>query len=191
MGVMMGDKEERGRDAAATPIRAKIRRLYLPDVYYFITCVLANRMPILGEERHMTLFRETLREVKKLHPFIMKAYAFLPDHFHLLIFVPESTSISTLLKSVKWNFTLNYKKAVGVNGRVKLWQRGFWDHVIRDERDYMNHFDYIHYNPVKHGLVNCPIEYPHTSFHAYVERGWYEADWGCTEPEGIRHLDYE
>jgi putative transposase len=186
------DGKERGKDAAVTkPIRAKIRRLYVPDVYYFITCVLAKRRPILGEARHMALFRETLREVKTLHPFVMKAYAFLPDHFHVLIFVPESTNISTLLKSVKWNFTLNYKKMVGVNGRVNLWQRGFWDHVIRDERDYMNHFHYIHYNPVKHGLVHCPLAYPHTSFQAYLAQGWYEEDWGCMEPEGVKNLDFE
>ena len=186
------DENERGKGAAVTkPIRARIRRLYVPDVYYFITCVLAKRRPILGEEQHMTLFRETLHEVKKLYPFTMKAFAFLSDHFHLLIFVPESTNISTLMKSVQWNFTMNYKKVAGVNGRVSLWQRGFWDHVIRDERDYMNHFHYIHYNPVKHGLVNCPGAYSYTSFQAYLARGWYASDWGCKEPEEVKNLNFE
>jgi putative transposase len=178
-------------DTSTKPIRAKVRRLYLPDVYYFITCVLANRTPVLGDERHMALFRETLREVKKLHPFTMTAYAFLPDHFHLLIFVPAATNISNLMKSIKWNFTLNYKTANQIKHPVKLWQRGFWDHVIRDEQDFVNHFHYIHYNPVKHGLVACPVDYPHTSFHAYLERGWYEKDWGCTEPEEIKTFQFE
>lgn len=173
------------------PIRTKIRRLYLPDVYYFITCVLANRQPILADENNMTLFRETLRAVKKLYPFTMTAYAFMPDHIHLLIFVPATTNISKLMQSIQWNYTLNYKKQHQITKSLKLWQRGFWDHVIRNEKDFMNHIHYIHYNPVKHGLAACPIDYPHTSFAAYVERGWYEPDWGCTEPEDIKNLQFE
>ena len=172
-------------------IRAKIRRLYLPDVYYFITCVFAKRTAVLGDARHMALFRETLRGAKEAYPFKMTAYAFLPDHFHLLIFLPATTNISKLMQSVKWNFTLNYKKANQINDPIKLWQRGFWDHVIRDEKDFINHFHYIHYNPVKHGLVNCPVEYPHTSFHVYLEQGWYDEDWGCTEPEDVKNLNFE
>lgn len=173
------------------PIRARIRRLYLPDVVYFITCVLAKRTPLLADERHMTLFKETLREVKEAYPFTMRAYAFLPDHFHLLIYVPSTTNISNLMKSVKWNFTLNYKKLNKIDAPVKLWQRGFWDHVIRDEADFINHFHYIHFNPVKHGLVHCPIEYAHTSYQSYLERGWYEEEWGCTEPEEVKNLNFE
>lgn len=173
------------------PVRAKIRRLYVPDALYFITCVLANRNPLLADNANMTLFRETLREVKKLHPFTMRAYAFLPDHFHLLIFVPAATNISKLMQSVQRNYTLNYKKAYQMDTSVKLWQRGFWDHVIRDERDFVNHFHYIHYNPVKHGLVSCPIEYPHTSFQEYVGQGWYDTDWGCLEPDDVKGLNFE
>jgi len=89
------------------------------------------------------------------------------------------------------NFTLNYKEAHGVTRKIKLWQRGFWDHVIRDERDFVNHFHYIHYNPVKHGYALKPGDYPHTSFHEYVKRGWYEIGWGHTEPEILEGLDFE
>ena len=64
-----------------------------------------------------------------------------------------------------------------VTGTLHLWQRGFWDHVIRDDLDYERHFNYIHYNPVKHGLALHPGEYPHTSFQEYVKRGWYGPTW--------------
>lgn len=121
----------------------------------------------------------------------MRAYAFLPDHFHLLIFVPKTTDISKLAQSIQRNFTRNYKKAHGINEPVRLWQRGFWDHVIRDERDFANHFHYIHYNPVKHGYVSKPEAYTHTSFHEYVKREWYELGWGHEEPEAVGDLDFE
>jgi len=132
-----------------------------------------------------------MRNVKVIHPFLMRAYAFLFDHFHLLIFVPDTTDISRILHSIQRNFTLNYKKAYSITCKVKIWQRGFWDHVIRDERDFVNHFHYIHYNSVKHGYVSKPEDYPHTSFHEYVKRGWYEIGWGHVEPETLKGLDFE
>ncbi|WP_459873021.1 REP-associated tyrosine transposase, partial [Endothiovibrio diazotrophicus] len=59
-----------------------------------------------------------------------------------------------------------------------IWQRRYWEHRIRDERDWRNHMDYIHWNPVKHGLVRCVRDWPYSSFHRLVERGWYDATWG-------------
>jgi putative transposase len=63
-------------------------------------------------------------------------------------------------------------------GEKGIWQRRFWEHTIRDERDYRTHCDYIHYNPVKHGLVNSPRDWPHSSFHKFVEKGLYAESWG-------------
>ena len=60
-----------------------------------------------------------------------------------------------------------------------MWQRRFWEHLIRDDRDYANHVDYIHYNPVKHGLVESPADWPHSSFHRFVEAGLLPSDWGA------------
>jgi len=59
----------------------------------------------------------------------------------------------------------------------RVWQWRFWDHIIRDQRDFNKHLDYIHYNPVKHGLVSSPLEYPHSSFAQYVDEGFYRPDW--------------
>ena len=121
----------------------------------------------------------------------MRAYALMADHFHLLIHVPSTTSISKLMQSIQRNLTRNYKKEHEIAHTIRLWQRGFWDHVIRDDRDMENHFHYIHYNPVKHGCVARPRDYAHTSFHEYVDRGWYEPDWGEIAPEGVVNLEFE
>jgi len=161
----------------APPVRAKIRRWYVPNAIYFITSVLQGRQPLFADRFPLALLRDTLHYTKVHHPFTMVAYVFLPDHFHLLIQVPEGANISKLMQSVERNFTLDYKKILGIDAPLHLWQRGFWDHVIRDEHDLEHHFDYIHYNPVKHGLVSKPSDYPHSSFLEYVKRGWYGAAW--------------
>jgi putative transposase len=59
-----------------------------------------------------------------------------------------------------------------------IWQRRYWEHVIRDDADLERHVDYIHYNPIKHGLVSRVIDWPYSSFHRHVERGVLPADWG-------------
>ena len=58
-----------------------------------------------------------------------------------------------------------------------IWQRRYWEHAIRDDADFERHVDYIHYNPVKHGLVSRVVDWPHSSFHRYVEEGILPADW--------------
>ncbi len=133
-----------------------VRRYYAPNTIYFITGVTRNRKPLFVDETHLYIFRQTLRNVKAIHPFAMQAYAFLPDHFHLLIKPSTQTNITKILHSAQRNFTVNFKKENGMDRPLRLWQHRFWDHMIRNERDYENHFDYIHYNPVKHGLVPKP-----------------------------------
>jgi putative transposase len=63
------------------------------------------------------------------------------------------------------------------NGEYALWQRRFWEHTIRNERDFERHVDYVHFNPAKHGLVSRVLDWPHSSFHLYVRRGVLPADW--------------
>jgi putative transposase len=172
-------------------VRAKIRRWYVSDSIYFITCVTQSREPLFLDLANLALLKTTLRNVKTYHPFGMRGYAFMPDHIHLLIFLPENADISTLLHSIKRNFTVNYKKEHHLTDPLQIWQRGFWDHVIQDERDFLNHLDYIHYNPVKHGVVTQTGDYPYTSFHEYVKRGWYDPDWGQAEPEAIIGFNLE
>lgn len=172
-------------------IRSRIRRLYVPDAIFFITSVTHKRERLFTNGDNVTLLRRTLHTVKSIHPFKMRAYVFLPDHFHLLIHVGPTTDISKILHSIKRNFTRDYKRLNGVSDAGTLWQRGFWDHVIRNERDYTNHANYIHFNPVKHGLVIRPMDYKHSSFQYYVRAGWYESDWGTVEPDELRSMSLE
>ena len=172
-------------------VRARIRRAYAPGEVCFITCVTAARRPVFEGQAERTLLRETLRNVRGLHPFEMRAYALMPDHIHLLLRVPGTTDISKIIHSLKRNFTLNYRRAHGLATSVNVWQRGFWDHVIRDERDYYLHLDYIQFNPVKHGYVTRPEDYADTSFLEYVKRGWYEIGWGHVEPEDLKGVGME
>ncbi|MCB8975224.1 MAG: transposase, partial [Ardenticatenaceae bacterium] len=163
-------------------IRDRIKRVYVADAIYFVTAVTKNRQPLFKDPTNIALLRQTIREVKEIHPFEMRGYGFLPDHFHVQFYAMLETAVTKILHSIKRNFTLNYKRAHNISEPISLWQKRFWDHVIRDERDYLNHLHYIHYNPVKHGLVIKPEDYPHTSYHEYLKRGWYEIGWGHVEP---------
>jgi putative transposase len=130
------------------------RRYYIPNSIIFITAVTQKRRPYLYSPDDVTLFFSILERVQQLHPFHLHAYVILPDHFHWLMRVmPEEDNFSIVLNSIKRNYTKYFKNSHQISTSLPVWQRGFWDHVIRDEYDMKNHFDYIHWNPVKHGYV--------------------------------------
>jgi REP element-mobilizing transposase RayT len=91
----------------------------------------------------------------------------------------DNPTISDLMQSIKLRFTHRYKKTANIRGNVAIWQRRFWDHIIRDQNDHNLHLDYIHFNPVKHGYAARPADYPWSSFGTYLENGIYPPDWGC------------
>ena len=133
------------------------------------------------------------QRTKEKSPFDLMAYAILPDHFHWLILMPEEQpNFSMVLQQVKWKFSLDYKEAHGIKDVMKLWQRGFWDHVIRDERDLGIHLDYIHWNPVRHGHAEKPENWQQSSYLEWVKNGYYEKGWGDEKDiERIKGLEYE
>ncbi len=169
------------------------RRYYIPNAIVFITCVNQDRAPFLRAEADIKLFFETLRNVQQIHPFRLLAYVILLDHFHWLMYVEkESGNFSDVLQSIKRNFTLNYKDAHHIPTPLKLWQSRFWDHIICDEKDLERHFDYIHWNPVKHGYVHRPEDWPHSPYIHWSGLTYYQPDWGWEgEPANIRAMDYE
>jgi putative transposase len=166
------------------------KRYYIPDSIVFITQVVQGREPVFKDENHLDLLRSTLHAVKDLHPFSMLAYVFLPDHFHLLLNPTGGSNFSQIMHSLKPNFTKAYKEAIGVEGSMTFWQKRFWDHIIRDERDLQCHLDYIHYNPVKATLVTKPEDWPHSSFLAWKKRGAYPDQWGWSLPESIADFNW-
>lgn len=156
-----------------------IRRYYIPNAIVFITQVVDRRTPVFREERYVDLLRTILGNVKILHPFVMLGYVFLYDHFHLLIRPTGASNFSDIMHSLKPNFTKEYKDLIGVTGSMRFWQKGFWDHIIRDEIDFQRHLDYIHYNPVRHGYAACPHAWQFSTFRRWISFGVYEPDWGC------------
>jgi len=162
-------------------IRSRIRRWYVANATYFLTVVTRDRQPLFADSANLSRLRQVLHNVQELYPFRMYAYVFLPDHFHLLILLTLPTDISKLMQSLQWNYTMTHKRDRGLDGKVSLWQRGFWDHVIRDTLDFERHLNYIHNNPVKHGYVERPGDYPDSSFCEYVKRGWYDE---ASDPNG-------
>lgn len=167
------------------------RRFYVPGSTIFITQVVAGRKPLLTEPANLTLLRETMHEVKRLHPFRILAYVFLPNHLHLLIVPNGSSNFSQIMHSLKRNFTVAYKQKHGIGKQtpVRFWQQRFWDHVIRDETDFELHMHYIHYNAVKHGLVTRPEDWLHSSFGYWQTKGYYDTEWGLVEPEALTAME--
>jgi putative transposase len=117
----------------------------------------------------------------------MLGYVFLFDHFHLLIQLTSENNFSYIMHSLKPNFTKEYKKRLGLStsDSMKFWQKRFWDHVIRDDRDFENHLHYIHYNPVKHGYVSAPRTWKHSSYIEWKKRGLYPPAFEWSEPNDI------
>ena len=154
---------------------------------YFFTLVTYNRRKFLCEPENIVLLRVAFRYVMARHPFKIEAIVVLPDHLHCIWTLPEGDSeFSTRWRLIKSYFTrkcdATYRGRVSISrerkGEQAVWQRRFWEHQIRDERDFVRHVEYIHYNPVKHGLVKAPREWPYSSFHRYVQKGIYDAAWG-------------
>jgi putative transposase len=116
----------------------------------------------------------------------------LPEHLHTIWTLPrEDNDYSRRWGWIKKEFTKAWltlgepevKVTASKRGdrRHGVWQRRFWEHVLRDDNDFERHCDYIHYNPVKHSLVRCPRYWPYSSFHRFVKVGDYDLDWGCSD----------
>ncbi|HWL85889.1 MAG TPA: transposase [Polyangiaceae bacterium] len=141
-----------------------------------------RRSSVLVE--HVAALRAAFRSARSERPFAVDAIVILPDHLHTIMTLPaDDTDFPGRWRRIKSLFTRHVViagVAVERNGRGEyaLWQRRFWEHTVRDERDFARHADYIHYNPVKHGLVPCVQDWPHSSFHRYVRQGLLPPDWG-------------
>ena len=132
---------------------------------------------------HVATLRNAFRVTRRERPFAIEAIAILPDHLHaMLTLPPDDADFSGRWRRIKGHFSDALIKAGASfartrNGRLTLWQRRFWEHTIRDENDFERHVDYIHFNPIKHGLVERICDWPHSSFHRYVRDGLLPQDW--------------
>ena len=138
-----------------------------------------KRQKIFANDLHIDTLRSSFKYVMKNHPFRMDAYVIMPDHIHCIWTLPDGDhDFSTKWRLIKSHFTRDYN---GGSLKRSPWQKKFWEHTIRDEKDLKHHVDYIHYNPVKHGLVKLPTEWVLSSIHRYILEGVYPPDWGASE----------
>ncbi len=154
-----------------------IRRYFRAGQVYFLTHVTAERQPLLIS--HIDIFWRAYSAVIEASGAESIAWVALPEHFHLII-DPRDVNLSSLMKRFKLKFAGLYRSRLGLM-RGRVWQYRFWDHVIRDQEDLNRHIDYVHFNPVKHGLVRDPFRYEHTSLQKFFQEGYYSRDWGCLE----------
>jgi putative transposase len=160
----------------------RYRRNFVAGGAYFFTATLVDRQSSALVD-HIDALRAAVRTTRDAHPFTIDAVAVLPDHLHIVMTLPAGDAdFSNRLSLIKRRFTAAVART-GMriprhsNGEHALWQRRFWEHTIRDDRDFERHVDYIHFNPVKHGLVARVCDWPHSSFHHYVRRGVLPEDW--------------
>jgi putative transposase len=169
-----------------------IRRYYQPNSIVFITSVVEKRNPIFELETNYELYWDIFNNVAKIHSFEMLAWVILPDHFHWLLKLTEDNKdFSKILGSFKGNFTYKYKQLHQITQPLTLWQRRFWDHVIRNEGDLKLHLDYIHWNPIKHNYVSDPRKWKQSSFEYWIKEGLYDEAWGVVEPISIAKMNLE
>jgi putative transposase len=162
------------------------RRNRVPGGTFFFTVTLTDRRSHLLVD-HIDLLRDALRFIRRQHPLRIKAMVILPDHLHAIwTLPPDDDDFPHRWQAIKSRFTTaviqqGVPLTHNTKGEYHLWQRRYWEHTIRDENDLQRHVDYIHYNPVKHGLVKRAVDWPFSSFHRYVRLGWLSADWGGAE----------
>ncbi len=165
------------------------RRAKITGGTYFFTVATYRRQRFLCDESVRTALREAIHEARAVCPFTIDGWVLLPDHLHCIWTLPKGDADFgkrwAMIKrfvtkrcgpALQFDALLNDSKRKRKESTV--WQRRYWEHIVRDETDYVRHMDYLHYNPVKHGLVNCMKDWPYSTFHRYVKEGVYPEDWG-------------
>ena len=146
------------------------------------------------------MLRQAILDTRCERPFRILAQVLLPDHLHTVWELPPGDDdFSTRWRLIKTRVTRSLRGRridvphPNVSRRRRhqhgLWQPRFWEHVVRDEDDLARHVDYIHWNPVKHGLVGRVRDWPYSTFHRFVRLGMYPPEWGAFEPQTVTGMD--
>ncbi len=160
------------------------RRADSSGACYFFTLVTYNRRRLLLDDIARTCLRRAWQTVQDRKPFEVVALCLLPEHLHCIWQLPpDDADFSTRWASIKAIFTREYLRTGGWqpirnpshvrSNEAAIWQRRFWEHQIRDETDLNRHINYVHFNPVKHGLVTDPADWPWSTYHRYLREGYY------------------
>ena len=170
------------------------KRLRIPGGTYFFTLTLAERRGNDLLTRHIAELRAAFRQTLASHLVAIDAMVVLPDHLHCIWRLPAGDDdFPTRWRLIKSGFSRQLPVTERIsasrrrNAERGIWQRRYWEHLIRDDEDYRRHLDYIHYNPVKHGYVGDPKDWAFSSLRRWMDRGAYPEDW--TVPRGVRGLE--
>ena len=174
------------------------RRARIQGGTFFITFVTFNRIPIFANPIARDLLHDAWEVVTRRLPFTTDAICLLPEHIHVLLTLPNNDAdFSMRIREIKRLFTMKYlaeNRSIMTRNQSRIdkneaivWQRRFYEHTIRDEQDLHTHIDYIHFNPVKHGLVNQVSDWRWSSFHRYVKNGYYSPDWGGVDMTTVQN----
>ncbi len=169
----------------------RYRRVLQTGATYFFTLVVHERAELFADASNVVGWRTAVAKVQRKRPFVIEAEVILPDHLHVLWTMPDGDAdYATRMRLVKTDFTKSLAlRDTGASTNTSrankaerdVWQRRYWEHTIRDEHDFQVRLDYIHYNPVKHALVDRAADWPHSTFHAWVEKGRYDPWWGSDD----------
>ncbi|MDF1688161.1 MAG: transposase [Cycloclasticus sp.] len=160
------------------------RRADIKGATYFFTVNLANRKKTALVD-NIDALRESIRTVKNRHPFKIDAMVIMPNHLHAMLTLPEGDNdYATRWSLIKSGFSRQIPKIESISpsratkGERGIWQRRYWEHCIRDDRDYEAHVNYIHDNPVKHGYVKHAVDWPYSSIHQHIKSGYINKERG-------------
>ena len=170
---------------------ARYRRNFIAGGTFFFTVKLADPKSRLLVE-HIDLLRAAYMDVQKQYPFETVAVCVLPNHIHAIwTLPPDDADYSLRWRLIKTKFSAHFPHAENLSASKQrrhergIWQRRFYEHTVRDETDLQRCADYIHFNPVKHGLCGNVRDWPFSSFHRYVRDGWLPLDWGGTKETAV------
>ncbi len=166
------------------------RRAQVAGATYFFTANLANRSTTLLVDR-INLLRSAVGYARRRHPFEIEAMVVMPEHLHAVWTLPlDDADYALRWRLIKTWFSrqVPHGERRGDSRIAKdergIWQRRYWEHLIRDEDDLRRHIDYIHFNPVKHRHVQRAVDWPYSTLHRYVERGLLSPAWGSNDEAG-------
>jgi putative transposase len=158
------------------------RTLVAGGCWFFTVNLFDRRRRLLTD--HIDVLREATRRTRARHPFAIDALVVLPDHIHAVWTLPPGDAdFSLRWRLIKSAFAKAMPNTEGrgpvrvARGERAIWQRRFWEHLIRDDEDFRRHVEYCYINPVKHGLVTRVVDWPHSSFHRDVRANLFPPEW--------------
>ncbi len=171
---------------------SRYRRARTEGATYFFTVNTYRRQALLTHPDTRATLRDAIRLVRTAMPFTIDAWGLMPDHLHAIWTLPHNDAAYGkrwgMIKAQVSRRCAHLVQPATAESRIKrheidFWQRRFGEHQIRDDIDFERHADYIHYNPVKHGLVTQVAQWPYSTFHRYMKNGVYPSDWGVDPGE--------